>query len=131
MFRKYGIIGILLVVLVKVTFFFKIEPFASFYFPIIWLGYILIVDALIYKIRHNSLISNRFSQFLGMVLISMLFWWIFEFVNLGIRNWGYITTSASSPFTNSMAFTTLFASLSFATVLPAFFETVELIKSVH
>ncbi len=125
MFKKYGFIGIILIIFVEVNFFLKIQPFANWYFPIIWLGYILTIDALIYKLRGDSLISNRFYQFLGMVAISVLFWWIFEFVNLPVKNWDYLNLEVLGKFRN------LYGSLSFATVLPAFFETVELIRSIH
>ena len=64
MFKKYGLIGILLIIFVEANFFFKIQPFASWYFPIIWVGYILVIDALIYKLKGSSLISNRIGQFL-------------------------------------------------------------------
>lgn len=125
MFRKYGFIGILLIVFVEINFFLKIQPFANWYFPIIWLGYILTIDALVYKIKGDSLISNRLSQFFGMVIISMLFWWVFEFINIPIHNWSYLGLEDIGVYRN------LFGSLSFATVLPAFFETVELIRSIH
>ena len=125
MFRKYGFIGILLIVLVQINFFLKIQPFANWYFPIVWFGYILIIDAIVYKLRKNSLISNRFYQFLGMIIISMVLWWIFEFVNLPVKNWGYTGLQGLNTKIN------LFASLSFSTVLPALFETVELIRSIH
>ena len=42
MFRGYGFLGIVLIVLAQINFFFKIEPFASKYFIIIWVGYILV-----------------------------------------------------------------------------------------
>jgi len=123
MFKKYGVLGILLVIFVEANFFLKIQPFANWYFPIIWLGYILTIDAIVYKIKGNSLISNRFPQFLGMVIISMLFWWVFEFLNIAMGNWNYLGLEGLGVWTN------LFGTLSFATVLPAFFETVELIRS--
>ncbi len=125
MFKKYGVIGILLIIFVEINFFLKIQPLANWYFPLIWLGYVLVVDALVYKFKKTSLISNRFPQFLGMVIISMLLWWIFEFVNLSIHNWSYSGTSGLDTAKN------LFGSLSFATVLPALFETTELIRSIH
>lgn len=128
MFAKYGFIGILIIILSEINFFLKIEPFASWYFPIIWVGYILTVDSLVYKLKGSSLISNRFQEFLGMVIISMLFWWIFEFINIGVRNWNYIDLGGIN---NPGRYQNLLASLSFATVLPAFFETVELIRSIH
>lgn len=115
MFRTYGVIGIVLIMLMEVNFFTKIEPFASWYFPIIWLGYILVVDALVYKLRGNSLIMNRISTFIGMIVISALFWWVFEFVNISLSNWSYQGTGGLGMAKN------FFGTLSFATVLPAFF----------
>ncbi len=124
MFRWYGIIGIIIVFLMQLNFIFKIEPFASWYFPIIWFGYILVIDALVYKIKKKSLITNHFPTFLGMVIISMLFWWVFEFANLSVGNWNYSGLGGLSS-------RNLFGSISFSTVLPAFFETVELFLAVH
>lgn len=130
MFKWYGFIGILLILLSELNFIFKIEPFASWYFPIIWLGYILTIDAIVYKLRGRSLISNKFYLFLGMVVISALFWWVFEFANFSISNWTYsgLEGVAKSGGTAALNF---FGTISFATVLPAFFETYELIRSVH
>ncbi len=125
MFRKYGVLGILLIVLVELNFFYKLQPFANWSFPIVWIGYILTVDAITYKLRKDSLISNRFSQFLGIVIISALFWFIFEFINIVINNWHYVGLEGLGRFEN------LFGMLSFATILPAFFETVELLRAVH
>lgn len=127
MFRKYGLIGILLIVFVEINFILKIQPFADWYFPIVWYGYILTIDAIVYKLRRSSLISSRPYQFFGMIIISMLFWWIFEFINIGgIKNWGYAGMEGWSTTLKS-----LFGSLSFSTVLPALFETVELFRSLH
>ena len=125
MFKKYGFIGILIIIFVEINFFLKIQPFANWYFPIVWFGYILVIDALVYKLRGNSLISNRFPQFLGMLIISALFWWVFEFINIQIQNWSYTGMRDLIPFKN------LFGTISFSTVLPALFETVELIRSIH
>lgn len=125
MFRKYGFVGILLIIFAQANFFLRIEPFASWYFPIVWFGYILTVDALVYKLRGNSLVSNRFPIFLGMIVISAPFWWIFEFINFRVQNWSYIGLE------NLGIWKDLFGYLSFSTVLPAFFETAELIRSIH
>lgn len=127
MFKKYGVLGIIIIILVELNFFFEIQPFANWYFPIVWLGYILVVDALIFKLRGRSLISNRFYMFLGLIILSVLFWWIFEFANISINNWNYENVQAIG----SATLRSLFGSLSFATVLPAFFETFELIRAVH
>ncbi len=126
MFRWYGFLGILLVLFMEINFFAQLQPFANWYFPIIWFGYILTLDAINKKISGNSLISDNFSKFLGIVIISALFWWIFEFSNLSIQNWSY-----QGLYFGSNALRNLFGTLSFATVLPAFFETYELIRNLH
>ncbi len=115
----------MLIIFVEMNFFLEIQPFASWYFPLVWLGYILVIDAMVYKLRGNSLISNRLPQILGMAVISMLAWWIFEFVNIPLKNWSYSGGETFSIWMNLMG------SVSFATVLPALFETFELIRSVH
>ena len=130
-FKIYGIIGIILIILVEINFFLKIQPFANWYFPIIWLGYILTIDALIYKIKGNSLISNRLLTILGMFIISSLFWWLFEFTNISLNNWSYSGLDSYSQIeAANNILKNLFGTLAFATVLPALFETVELIRSI-
>ena len=129
MFRKYGLVGIILIALIQINFFLKIQPFANWYFPIIWLGYILTVDALIYKLRKKSLLSNHPLQLFGMFILSAFFWYVFEFMNLRVNNWSYIGLEGLN--ITGMFDKSLFTFLSFSTVLPAFFETVELLRTVH
>ncbi len=126
MFRKYGFLGILLILFVEVNYFLKIQPFADWYFPIVWVGYILIIDALIYKLRNHSLISNRPWEILGMAIISAFLWWVFEFMNLSAKNWSYSNIPAAAA-----TFRNIYGTVAFATILPAFFETVELIRTFH
>ncbi len=126
MFRLYGFLGIILIVLVEINFFLKIEPFASKYFILVWIGYILVIDSLVYKLRKRSLIMNYRYQFIGLFLASIVFWWIFELINLKVGNWNYNGIKGISALGN-----TLWKTIYFSTVLPAFFETYELIRSVH
>lgn len=128
-FKYYGIVGIALIFLVEINFLLKVQPFANWYFPIIWLGYILLIDSLVCKLKNNSLLSNRFPQLLGMFVISALFWFIFEFLNIGVQNWSYsgIEILDLGNFFNRQ----LFGFLSFSTVLPALFETTELIRTLR
>ena len=125
MFKKYGVIGIALIILVQLNFFFKIQPFADWYFPIVWFGYILVVDAIVFNIRGRSLINNKIKTFIGLFVLSAIFWWIFELVNVSTQNWSYQGTDSLG----NLKY--LFGALSFATVLPALFETTELIQSIH
>ncbi len=127
MFRKYGIIGILMIIFAEINFILKIEPFAFWYFPIIWFGYIFVIDAIVYKLRHKSLISTRPKYFLLLLILSASFWWIFEFINMAVGNWSYGSIIGAELTLKPV----LMATISFSTVLPAVFETAELIKSLH
>lgn len=127
MFRKYGIIGLLMIVFVEINFLLGIEPFGRWYFPIVWFGYIFVIDALNYKLDKRSLISNRPRLFLGIVVLSAIFWWVFEFFNALVANWSY---KGLGGFTSEIELKA-FGIISFATVVPAVFETAHLLASVH
>ncbi|MBI2452192.1 hypothetical protein HYV50_03895 [Candidatus Pacearchaeota archaeon] len=118
----YGIIGIILIILTELNFFIKIQPFEKIYFPIVWLGYILFVDGLTYKIRGKSFVKNNLPSLVGMFVISAPFWKIFEYINLRLGNWHYIGTEYFGRYDD------LFAFISFSTVIPAFFITLQLFK---
>lgn len=127
MFRAYGIIGALMILLVEFSFFSDISLISRIYFPIVWFGYIFFIDAIIYKLKGSSLISKRPWQFIGLVLVSALFWDLFEFINYAVNNWTYV----GGDFWTSFAARRLYHTLSFSTVLPAIFETFELVRALH
>ena len=125
-YKIYGFIGAILIILVEINFFLKIPPFANWYFPLVWVGYILLIDSLVFKIKGNSLITKRLNSFIGMSIISALLWWVFEFTNIKLQNWSY---SGLENFSGN-AEANLFGFIAFATVLPALFETTELIRAI-
>jgi len=127
MIRFYGIIGALMILFAQVNFYLKIEPFAQWYFPIIWFGYIFLIDALVYRIKGKSLIKSNFWWFALILVLSSSCWWVFEYLNRFLGNWLY---SGLSGF-GSIANKNLFATLSFATVIPAVLETFELFNCIH
>jgi hypothetical protein len=126
MFRKYGFIGIVMILFAEINFFLDIEPFASRYFIIVWLGYILTIDAVVYKLRKRSLLMNNRAIFFSFFALSAIFWWIFELINLKAGNWNYNGVEGIAALGN-----TLWKTVYFSTVLPAFFETYELVRSIH
>ncbi len=120
-FPFYGWIGILLIA----VFWFLNWSLSGLrtqwgFFPL-WLGYIITVDALVFKIKNTSLIKRNVKHFLAMFIISAPAWWLFEFFNQFTHNWIY---DGRQFFTDTQFF--LLASLSFSTVIPAVFETAEL-----
>ncbi len=129
MFRWYGLLGAVMIVLAELNFIFKIEPFASWYFPIIWFGYIFLIYSVVYKLRKHSLIHNDKSQFIFLMLLSAIIWWIYELLNAQTGNWDYwgggVLATELTPFIIAKR------TLEFSTVLPAFFGTFELFKTLH
>ena len=54
--------------------------------PIVWTGYVLFIDALVYKFAGRSLLMNDRLEFLVLAVISIGSWWLFELYNAP-RSW--------------------------------------------
>ncbi len=89
-FKLYGWIGIIIMIVSEFLLFENNSFIERWFTPIMWSGYILFIDALIFKLKGNSLLQNRFSQFLFMLPYSVGCWLIFEAYNLHLQNWEYI-----------------------------------------
>lgn len=94
------------------------------FFPL-WLGYILVVDGLVFYRRGTSLLTRNKRAFVGLFLVSMPIWWLFEVINWRTQNWSYLGRENFS----DLAYFVL-ASLSFSTVIPAVFGTAELVSTM-
>ena len=66
------------------------------FFPL-WLGYILIIDALVQRRTGNSLWSRSRKNFVLLFFISAPVWWLFELINLRTGNWEYTGRDLFSP----------------------------------
>ena len=95
------------------------------FFPL-WLGYCLVVDALVLKRTGTSLIHRSVRKYIGLFLFSAPVWWIFEIINLRLQNWHYAGGELFSP----MSFW-IWATINFTTVLPAVFGSAELVNSFN
>jgi hypothetical protein len=93
-------------------------------FAPLWVGYCLVVDALVFSRKSTSLLTRSWRRYLGIFLVSILGWWLFELLNWRTQNWVYLGVEAFS----SLEYA-LLASLSFSTVIPAVFGTAELVGS--
>ena len=98
---------------------------AYLFFPL-WLGYILVVDALVQRRAGNSLWSRSPKHFALLFLVSEPVWWLFELIDLRTGNWEYLGRELFSP----LQFYLLCA-ISFSIVVPAVFETADLMRSFH
>jgi hypothetical protein len=92
--------------------------------PLCWWGYILAIDALIWKLKGNSLLCNRRREFCLQLPLSVAFWLIFEVYNLHLDNWTYVGLPARR--WEAMAG----ALIAYATIMPGLFLTAELIATL-
>jgi hypothetical protein len=96
---------------------------AYLFFPL-WLGYILTVDALVLARSGTSLLARSRPDFVLLFVVSAPAWWLFEYINDRTQNWEYIgrgNFSATEYF--------ILCSVSFSSVMPAVFETAELVRT--
>jgi hypothetical protein len=92
-------------------------------FTPLWLAYIVVVNALCRLRTGACLLTCRPAFFLALFPASAVFWWFFEYLNRFVQNWYYV----GPPFGPWSYF--WYATLPFATVLPAVLSTRELVRS--
>ena len=93
------------------------------FFPL-WLGYILTVDALVYRRRGSSWFAQNPKGFALLFLLSAPFWWIFEALNARTQYWVYIPIESFSDLEYY-----LYCTLNFSVVLPAILITTQLFQT--
>jgi hypothetical protein len=123
-FPIHGIFGIILLLLSEIFLFKKFEPFYSWFYCFAWWSYIFTIDAVIYRLKGNSLILSRTKEFFLMITWSLFFWLIFEAANFSFENWYYINLPHSS------VERWLGYAIAYGTVLPGMFETTELLEAL-
>ncbi len=99
-----------------------LQPFT---FTPIWIGYIVVVNALTFSRTGRCLMIDRVGYFLALFPLSAVFWWFFEYLNRFVQNWYYVGVSE---FSHVEYF--VHATLPFSTVLPAVLSTVEYLESI-
>jgi len=120
-FPAWGWMGVLLCGISWVFAWTRFEWFASFQhftFTPMWLGYIVVVNALTYRWKGQCMLTHQRGTTAGLFLLSAAFWWYFELVNRFVQNWFYLNVDHFTPLTYI-----LHATLSFSTVLPAVLGT--------
>jgi hypothetical protein len=117
----YSYLGLAMLVLSEAGMFAHIEPLWSWHTPIAWTGYILLVDAIIFKKRGSSWLMTNRREFLFLAVLSIPLWAVFEGYNLLIKNWHYINLP------ENIIARYFGYGWAFATISPAIFETAELV----
>jgi hypothetical protein len=83
------------------------------FFPL-WLGFIVVVNALVWRRSGACFMLRSPRRWLALFAISGGFWWLFEWLDRFAQNWHYLGVEAFGP-----AAYAAHASVCFSTVLPA------------
>ena len=101
-----------------------IEPFRGYWFDLVWTGFILAADAVVWGRAGRSLIHGGGWRLAAMFALSAPFWWAFEVANWRLENWRYVGADIfAGPAQLPLK------TLSFMFVLPALAESRDLLRS--
>jgi len=119
----YGWAGLVTLLVGEAGLFFGLVLVRIMYYCVAWWSYILLVDALVWRHRGVSLVRSRPWEFWFVAFWSVPIWNLFELFNFRLQNWFYVNVPLDD------TFGLIFNVASYATVLPALFETYELLKA--
>ena len=137
-FPVHGWVGLVVILLAELAVAMQqmalpgTTPFYLFYrltqwtTPLCWWGYILAIDAWLWKVKGDSpLCHSRRWEFWAQLPLSVAFWLLFEVYNLHLDNWTYIGLPAT------WWEGTLGAVIAYATILPGLFLTAETLQTLR
>ena len=126
-FAIHGYVGLVTMVLAEVLLFAGNQFVGHWFTPIVWTGYILFIDAWVFKLRGRSLLMTQRLEFLVVAIVSIAVWWLCEFYNAprfwksDLELWWHYHNLEPNPYLRRAGY-----DWAFATIFPAMFETAEL-----
>jgi len=120
-FPRWGWLGVGLVLVAWVfawTRFAWFAPLQLYTFTPLWLGYILVINALTFRRTGRCILLDRPRCFTALFPASAAFWWYFEYLNRYVGNWHYLGVESITALEYFVH-----ATISFSTVLPAVLST--------
>jgi len=116
---RYAFAGIAILVIAGGLLITGVQFIRMWYTPIMWTGYILLVDGLIRRRRGTSLLSDYPLEFGLLCVISIASWVVFEGYNVMLKNWHYVGLP------DNMIVRYIGYAWAFATISPGMFLTYE------
>ncbi len=121
--KLHGWAGLVILALGEVALYAGVPLVAVYFTPLMWTGYILLVDGWVAQRAGASWLTTRRREFPLLALVSVLTWLLFEAYNLKLMNWAYIGLPPNA------GLTFLGFLWSYATITPALFETADLLAA--
>lgn len=120
----YAWFGLVSMVAFEAALFTGNSLISQYITPIQWTNYILLVDGVIKARKGTSIIADYFVEFVLLCLVSVGSWMIFEWYNVALKNWVYLSLPDNLLERYSGYF------WAFATISPAMFLTYELLDDI-
>jgi len=124
--KLHGHAGLLIIFLAEALLFSGNQVVGRWFTPIVWTGYILFIDALVYKVKGQSLLVTNRAEFLIIAVVSIASWWLFELYNAprfwqsDLELWWHYHNLEPNLFLRRVGY-----DWAFATITPALLETAE------
>lgn len=119
-----GWVGLTIILLGQYLLFRRLPWVSTFFTPLMWTGYVLLADAMVFSLRGESRLRRAPWQFLSLVFWSVPLWLIFEAYNLRLENWTYVGLPGN-PMVRNFGYI-----WSFATIWPAIFQTADFVRAL-
>lgn len=122
--RLLWLVGIVGLPLSNILLIKQVEPFYSSIYGFLWCAYILSIDALVYLLEGDSLLSSKPMELVILGVWGLPVWGVFELLNRRTELWFYVM-GESAPILAAITCPLLFGS-----ILPGIFETMQLVMAV-
>ena len=129
-FTIHGLVGFGIIIAAEYLLFSGNQIVGHWMTPIVWTGYILFVDALVYRFAGGSLLVNDRLEFLAVAIISIGSWWLFEFYNAprfwksDLELWWHYHNLEPNLWLRRVGY-----DWAFATITPALLQTAQLFRA--
>ncbi|HEV2912520.1 MAG TPA: hypothetical protein VGX92_04310 [Pyrinomonadaceae bacterium] len=123
----HGLVGLSVIIIAEALLFAGNRTVGQWFTPLVWTGYVLFIDALVYKVKGRSLLVTDRLELLVIAVVSICGWWLFEFYNTprfwrsDLELWWHYHNLEPNPYLRRVGY-----DWAFATIFPAMFETAEL-----
>lgn len=113
----FGWLGLGIMIVSQILMLANIHPVDVAFTPIMWTGYILLVDGWVWARGHRSFFKDEKLQWPMLALFSILIWVMFEAFNFSLEAWWY----ENSP--PNLTVKELVGAWAYATIIPAMLRT--------
>ncbi len=123
----HGYAGLAVILAAEALLFAGNDFVGRWFTPVVWTGYVLFVDALVFRAKGRSLVRTNRLELLVVCVSSIASWWLFEFYNSprfwrsDLELWWHYHNLVENPYLRRVGY-----DWAFATIFPALFETAEL-----